>query len=84
MPLAVSVVVRPAEPATRTGLAVLERHRDRVRHLADGAVADRDLALAVALFGSEPLRTTHPDFAALGVGHAPLAPASPRWRKGVA
>jgi uncharacterized protein (TIGR04222 family) len=63
MPILVISLVRRAEPATRCGLAVLERHRDRVRHLDHGRVADRDLGLAVALFGSEPLLRTHPALA---------------------
>ena len=63
MPVAVTAAIRRSGPGTRAGDALLERHRDRVRHLAEGPVADRDLALAVALFGSEPLRTTYPEFA---------------------
>ena len=78
-PIVVTSMIRRAEQATRSGMAVLERHRDRVRHLDDGLVADRDLALAVALFGSEPLRRTYPDLAM--AWDNPCARKRPRWRQ---
>lgn len=54
---------RRSMPVTRLGRAVLARHREHHRHLQGGEVAGDDLALAVALFGSEPLRNAQPALA---------------------
>ena len=54
---------RRSMPVTRLGRSMLERHRERHSNLQTDAVAGDDLALAVALFGSEPLRAAHPELA---------------------
>ena len=64
LPAAVSLAGgRRSMPITRLGRCVLARHRERHGHLQDGHVASDDLALAVALFGSEPLRNAQPQLA---------------------
>lgn len=54
---------RRSMPVTLLGRSMLERHRERHGHLQGDHVASDDLALAVALFGSEPLRAAHPELA---------------------
>lgn len=48
---------------TRRGRSVLDHHRERHRHLSSGPIEDRDLTLAVALFGSCRLQESYPLFA---------------------
>jgi uncharacterized protein (TIGR04222 family) len=54
---------RRSMPVTRLGRLTLERHRQRHSHLQTEPLAGEELALAVALFGSEPLRAAQPQLA---------------------
>jgi len=48
---------------TGRGWSALERQRERHARLSSGRVENRKLALAVALFGGEPLRLSNAEFA---------------------
>jgi uncharacterized protein (TIGR04222 family) len=54
---------RSAPGTTPAGRALLGRERERHGELATGVVPGPQIALAVALFGSEPLRRTDPELA---------------------
>lgn len=55
---------RDQPPISRAGRRSLERERERHRHLQTAHAPAQQLALSVALFGSEPLRRAAPELAA--------------------
>ena len=64
LPTAVQIAGgRRSMPVTRLGRLTLERHRQRHSNVQTDDLAGEDLALAVARFGSEPLRAALPHLA---------------------